>query len=420
MTDYNNNLSKKLVILLLSIVYIFLLIQKNKNNKYIKKLNIKPYKISNYNKSHIRYNFQNIFYSRKLFKINYSFLPYINIDKSIPYEQNAWNIYVSNGILNITKLDYYYNSIDINTFDLNHIHISMAFDNNYLDLSTISMASILNTSNNDTYIHFHILCLNFEYKDIQKIIQLKRINKNIDFTFYNAQQAEYDFGEMAKRDYRGIGNYAKILAPEIVNNTKKILVIDSGDTIAQKDVSEIFYYDLGDNYFGFTLDIITGNYKNKNDFFFSNKLYPNTGVCLINVALFKKDELYKKAFFITRSYNNLPTPQQDIIISIAIYKFKYMPLNFNCLPFYDKSIQKNLINNNNKTKLIELYLKLQNYTPYKYTYEEILDAVLDPVIYHFYKNKITKSSICNKYTYQFINYSKLTGFYKEIKSKYML
>ena len=347
-------------------------------------------------------------------------MPYINIDKSIPYEQNAWNIYVSNGILNITKLDYYYNCIDINTFDLNHIHISMAFDNNYLDLSTISMASILNTSNNDTYIHFHILCLNFEYKDIQKIIQLKRINKNIDFTFYNAQQAEYDFGEMAKRDYRGIGNYAKILAPEIVNNTKKILVIDSGDTIAQKDVSEIFYYDLGDNYFGFTLDIITGNYENKNDFFFSNKLYPNTGVCLINVALFKKDELYKKAFFITRSYNNLPTPQQDIIISIAIYKFKYMPLNFNCLPFYDKNIQKNQINNNNKTELIELYLKLQNYTPYKYSYEEILDAVIDPVIYHFYKNKITQSSICNKYTYQFINYSKLTGFYKEIKSKYML
>jgi len=358
--DYNNNLSKKIVIvILLSIVNIFLLI-KNKNNKSIinlnviqfknKKLNNKPYKISNYNKSHIRYYFQNIFDSRKLFKINYSFLPYINIDKSIPYEQIAWNIYASNGILNITKLDYYYNSIDTNTFDLNHIHVSMAFDNNFLDLSTISIASILNTSNNDTYIHFHILCLNFEYKDIQKIVQLKRINKNIDFTFYNAQQAEYDFGEMGKRDYRGIGNYAKILAPEIVNNTNKILVIDSGDTIAQKDISEIFYYDLGDNYFGFTLDLNTGNYENKNDFFFSNKFYPNTGVCLINVTLFKKDELYKKAFFITRSYNNLVTPQQDIYISIAIYKFKYMPLNFNCLHFYNKNIQKNQKKKKKKNK----------------------------------------------------------------------
>jgi len=80
MIDYNNYLSKKLIILLLSIVYIFLIIQKNKNNKYIlnlafiqlknKKLNIKPYKISNYNKSHIRYNFQNIFNSIKLFHMN--------------------------------------------------------------------------------------------------------------------------------------------------------------------------------------------------------------------------------------------------------------------------------------------------------------------------------------------------------------
>lgn len=63
-------------------------------------------------------------------------------------------------------------------------------------------------------------------------------------------------------------------------------------------------------------------------------------------------------------------------------------------------------------------MESQNYTPYKYTYEEILEAAFDPVIYHFYKNKITQSSICNKYTYQFINYSKLTGLYTEIKKKY--
>ena len=381
------------------------------------KLNKKAYNISKYNKNHIRYNFQNIFNKRKKFTINYSFLPYININKSISYEQNAWNIYISNGILNITKLDYYYNNIDINILDLNHIHISMAFDKNYIELSTISMASILNTSNNYTYIHFHILCINFNYTDMQKIIQLKRINKKVDFTFYNAKQAEYDFGERAKREWRGVGNYAKILAPEIVNNTNKILMIDSGDTIAQKDISEIFFYDIGDNYFGLTLDINTGRYNTNSNFFFSNKFYPNTGVCLVNITLFRKDELYKKAFFISLAYNEFPCPQQDIYISIAIYKFKYMPLNFNCLPFFDKNIKTNM-NNINKTKLIEIYMKFQQYTPYKYTYKEILDAAFDPVINHFFLYKITKNSICNGYTYQFINYSKLTGLYKEIKNKY--
>jgi lipopolysaccharide biosynthesis glycosyltransferase len=144
----------------------------------------------------------------------------------------------------------------------------MAFDKNYIELSTISIASILNTSNNNTYTHFHILCLDFNFKDKRKIIQLKRINKNVEFTFYNAKQAEYDFGERAKMEWRGVGNYAKILATEIVNNTNKILMIDSGDTIAQKDISEIFFYDINDNYFGLTLDINTGRLKTNSDFFF--------------------------------------------------------------------------------------------------------------------------------------------------------
>lgn len=383
------------------------------------KLSNKVYYTSNYNKNHIRYKFQNIFNERQIFKINYSFLPYININKKISYEQNAWNIYISNGILNFTKLDYYYNNIDINTADLNHIHISMAFDKNYLELSTISMASILNTLSNITYIHFHILCLNFDYKDMYKIIQLRKINKNVDFTFYNAKQAEYDFGERAKKEHRGIGNYAKILAPEIVNNTNKILVIDSGDTIAQKDISEVFFYDIGDNYFGLTLDYNTGNNKTKSIFFFSNKFYPNTGVCLINISLFKKDELYKKAFFISRAYNKLYYPQQDILLSIAIYKFKYMPLNFNCLPFLDKNITtKKKKNEIKKNGLIQQYMNSQKNTPLKYSFEEILDAAYDPIINHFYVYKITTHTICNSFTFQFINYSKLTGLYKEIKKKY--
>ena len=59
-------------------------------------------------------------------------------------------------MLNITQLDYYYNGYDLNNSNLNHIHLSMSFDKNYILLSTISIATILNTSSIDTYIHFHI------------------------------------------------------------------------------------------------------------------------------------------------------------------------------------------------------------------------------------------------------------------------
>ena len=59
----------------------------------------------------------------------------------------------------------------------------MTFDKNYSNLALISIASILNTSNIDTYIHFHILALNFRFTEIKKIIAMRKINNKVDFIF---------------------------------------------------------------------------------------------------------------------------------------------------------------------------------------------------------------------------------------------
>ena len=278
---------------------------KNKNNRRIvnKPIIIKVKHVyknnSNLKVDHMRYNFQNIYKTRKIFKINYSYYPYTEINKSISYEKNGDNIYKSTGMLNITKLDYFYNGTDVDTIKLNHIHVGMALDKKNFELSLISIASLLNKSHPITFIHFHILCLDLKFKEMTNIINLKKINKNIDFIFYNAKQAKYDFGERGSKEMRGVGNYAKILCPEIVNSTDKILIIDSGDTIVQKDLSEIFYYNLEDNYFSWILEDIAGNNENVydlNDQFFRNIFYPNAGVFLVNISLFRKDELYKKAY----------------------------------------------------------------------------------------------------------------------------
>ena len=179
-------------------------------------------------------------------------------------------------MLNITKLDYYYNKTDINTLNFNHIHLSMGFDRNYIELSSISIASILNTSSPDTYIHFHILAIEFTFEDMKKIISLNKINKNVEFVFYNSKQAEYDFGIRATKEWRGIGDYTRVLDPEIVNNTNKILIMDSGDIIVQKDISEIYFFDLEDNYFSWILEDVAGNHKVLWDEFFRNYFYPNS------------------------------------------------------------------------------------------------------------------------------------------------
>ena len=363
-----------------------------------------------------RNNFKSILNERRIFEMNYSYEPYMNIDKSISYDQNADIIYNKTGILNITKLDYYYNGIFKDTSNLNHIHISMGFDVNFIELSSIAIASVFNTSYPNTYIHLHIMAINFSFIHMKKIIQLKRFHENVDFIFYNSIQAEYDFGERASKEYRGIGDYTRILAPEIVNDTDRILIVDTGDVIAQKDISEVYNFDLGDNYFAWILEDTAGNEYADENKFFRNNFYPNTGICLINVKLWRENDLYKKSILVSRSYHILPCPYQDIIFVVSDFKFKYMPLKYNCKLFFETDEQ--MKNKDVNSKYIKKWIDNQKYSPYRYSVEEILEAALDPVINHIYQEKIYKGVGCNKLTIQWLKYATTSGFYEEIKKKY--
>ena len=377
----------------------------------------KHYNKSHYNLTHPRYHFQEKYDKRKKFKINYSYYPYTKITKSLSFQDNAKIIYDSTGMLNITKLDYYYkneNKYKFNLQTFNQIHLSMAMDKNLTDLALISIASILDTSKFDTYIHFHILGLDFDYVEIEKIIYLKKINNKVEFIFYNAKQAEYDF-EKGADDVRGFGNYAKILIPQIVNNTNKILILDSGDILCQKDLSEIYFYDIGNNYFGWIIDSCAGNINITEDKFMTNNYHPNTGVVLVNIRLFRQDELYKKSVFVGKSYHYFKSPTQDILITVANYKFKYIPLNFNLRLYFRNETEKL---KKIRIPTVERWLRIQRFTPYKYSLNEIFEAMYDPVVQHFYLNKIPDKNQCDKYVLQWIKYAKLSGIYKRIKKKY--
>ena len=415
---------------LLSIIFLFIIfhfkIQKGKIKEIIINEPILPSNneeiiINNFNKSHYnlihpRYYFQDEYKKRKLFKIDYSYYPYLHLKKNFSYEENAIYIYNLTGMLNITKLNYYFFQKEekINLQMYNHIHISMAFDKNYTDLSLITIASILNTSSTYTYIHIHILGLNFGFKEIKKITYLEKINNKVEFIFYNSKQVEYDF-DQGKKEGRGFGIFAKILSPQIINNTNKILILDSGDILCQKDLSEVYFYDIKDNYFGWILEITAGNYFEFKDKFRTNNFHPNAGAYLVNVPLFRKDELYKKSVFVSKSYHSFDCPVQDILSTIANYKFKFIPLNFNLCLYYENEEDKK---KKKKIQVIAEWMNYQQFSPYKYSFDEILNAILDPVIHHFYIGKMHKKDNCNKFVIQWLKYANLTGQFNNLKLRY--
>ena len=357
-----------------------------------------------------------MFLNRKIFKINYSYFPYTTIDKSKSYEDNANYIYETTGMLNITKLDNaYYNKKNLNISNYNNIHLSMGHDSNYILLSLVTIASILNTTCNDTFIHFHFVLLGCKFEDMKPIISLREIYNNVEFIFYDGKQAEYDFGTFGKIERRGIGDYTKFLIPQIINNTNKIIILDSADIIAKRDLSEIYYFDLEDNYFGFALDIFAG-YNNNVYVFTKNKFYPNIGACLVNIRLFRKDNLYKAGYFTRLAYSYLPCPTQEMFFLVSQYKIKYFPIIYNYPQFYNNDSE--FIGKQFNTSLINFYMKGQENSPFKYTINEIIEAEENQVINHLFFTKPYMNLANKKNGKIWINYAKLSKAYDKLKVKY--
>ena len=319
-------------------------------------------------------------------------------------------------MLNLTKLNIaYYGQNNTNILNFNHIHLSMGHDANYILYSLVSIASILNTTNNDTFIHFHFVLLDCKFEDMKPIIALKKIYKNVEFIFYNGKQVEYDFSGYGHKEQRGVGDYTKFLIPEIVNNTNKIIILDSADIIAKKDLSEIYFFDLEDNYFGFTLDISAGRYS-KFFIFARNKFYVNIGVCLVNILLFRKDHLYMSGYFARLAYDHMPCPTQEMFFMISRYKFKYFPLIYNCPQFFnnDEEFSRKLY----KTELIKSYLKMQNNSLFKYSLDEIIEAESNQIINHLFTAKILSNKANKKNGKIWINYAKLANADEKLKLKH--
>lgn len=374
----------------------------------------KNYFKSYYNTTNIRYHFFESFQNRKLFKINYNYLPYEKIDKSKSYDENANYIYETTGMLNITKLDLVYNNQKFSdTLNFNHIHLSMGHDSQYILLSLVSIASILNTTSNDTYIHFHFILLDCKFEDMKPIIALKEIYNNVDFIFYNGKQAEYDFVTFGNR--KGVGDYTRFLIPEIVNNTNRIIILDSADIIAKKDLSEIYYFDIENNYFAFALDIYAGK-DHKYYVFAINNFYANMGISLVNVRLFRKDNLYMAGYFTRLAYHHLPCPTQEMFFLVSQYKIKFFPLIYNYPQLFNNEMEiNNKIYNNS---LITFYMKGQENSPFKYTIEEIVEAESNHIVSHLFTAKPYYKQANEKNGKIWVNYSKLSKTYEKLKIKY--
>jgi lipopolysaccharide biosynthesis glycosyltransferase len=336
--------------------------------------------------------------------------PHINYDdfaKKLFNERKAISFDYLNETLFGTKRDY-------SNFD--NIHVLFAFNNDYYLLASVTITSILKTANNNSFIHIHIIASKgFKYETMKKLNSLKeKINKNVEFIFYDGSKAEDDFGSQIKNEKYGVGEYAKLLGSILVDkNIDRIIALDAGDLLIQKDLLELYNYPLDDYLVMGAIDPFAPCLSSINTFFLKEG-YLNAGVFLYNLKKWREMGIYNdivKFYKYLNFSHKLPTPHQDFInCFLPSILVGLLPIKYNLQEYID------IKNPNNYRRGTRLYTLRCSYFYGKK--DEILEGAKNVVIWHYNHAKINNGHGAPFLTRQWKKYAKISGVYKEIKRRY--
>ena len=339
-----------------------------------------------------------------------------NYNLSFNYDDFAKKLFKENKTISFDYLDENIYGIKRDYSNFDNIHLLFAFNNEYYLLALVTITSILKTANKNSFLHIHIIASKgFEYETMKKLNSLKeKINKNVEFIFYDGSKAEDDFGSHIKNESYGVGEYAKLLGPVLVDkNIDRLIVLDAGDLLIQKDLLELYNYPLDDYLVRGAIDPLAPCVPTWNIFFLKEG-YLNAGVYLYNIKRWREMDIYNDILKFYKYFNfqhKLKTAHQDIIncflpsVSVGLLPIKYNLqeyINVNKTNYYQKGS--------------ELYIRKCSYFYGKK--EQIFEEAKNVVIWHYTKSKIYNGNGAPFLTKQWIKYAEMTGFYEEIKQRY--
>ena len=288
----------------------------------------------------------------------------------------------------------------------NKIPISYALNNGNVYLTLISITSILENANNNTYYLFYILIsknkteFSNENKRKLRFLEKKYYKCNIYFIEMND-----NIFENARINRYPVPTYYRLLLAELCPNINRIIYLD-GDTIILTDLLELFNLNMNNN---IVLGFLDNAQRFAKIFGIKTKYYVTAGVILLNLELIRKENFTEKFFNFMKVNKKLLKQEDQTVINIVLHKrVGFLPAKYGMWAFY------------NKTQFF-FHNHYQNYTNIIQCYSdnEMNDAWNNPSILHYVMQKpfSQRYYLCNS---TFVNYwlyyaTKTKYYYKIIK-----
>jgi len=318
-TKFNFKIFCNLIIILL-LVYIIIYLEKN---NYIRKI---EYIIND-----IEYNNFSSNKKQEKNKINY-YISNFFLKEQILKKVNE--TYEKNGFVNINQVE---STIPNGRKWIKgqnkskEINVGAAFDTKYILMAMLTIASVIDSQNLETKLRLHFAIVDdFSVKSMIKIYTLRRkIRDDVEFNFYNAKKVETDLKNTNKK---GNAINAKLILPELLqDDVNRIIILDSGDTLVLKDLSEMYNWNMEDKIYYGVIDNSAMKYGPISKKILYN--YINTGCFLVDVKKAKSEKIYKKIVDNKNIYKPSIIVDQDYLNDVSYGKIGILPIKFGLTPY---------------------------------------------------------------------------------------
>ena len=215
----------------------------------------------------------------------------------------------------------------------NIIPVVFATNDNYAPYLSVSIQSIKDKmSNNDFYdIYVFHTSLSLNYQTAIRAMS----DEHVSIRFINVTQYVNNLPLYACSHY-SVEMYYRILIPEILHKYDKVIYLDC-DLIINRNLSDLYKTDISEYVLGVIINKISTLAMQKylkNSLNFSVDKYFNSGVLLLNIKNFEKEDIKNKCFEILKTAKRLTCPDQDILNLACEDKCLYLDpkWNFQCAP----------------------------------------------------------------------------------------
>jgi len=215
------------------------------------------------------------------------------------------------------------------------IPIFFAVDDNYAPLLYVALESIISQASPEYEYHFHILYENLSGENIAGFLGYNHGNVRVYVTDM-AERIAAHAQQMHTRDYYSKTTYFRVYIARMYPEYDKALYLDC-DIALNGDISELYSYDIGDNYVGGitcetvdTSDVFTHYAEN----YLGCRLpdYFNAGVMVMNLKALRGIDFERRFFDIMSKITFEVAQDQDYFNVLCKGHVMFIPIKWNKTP----------------------------------------------------------------------------------------